>query len=141
MGQFNFEASGKLKKPTSEELIKLDENNAILAYTSGSMPDGRSFYAYVAVIPSKYFSFMEATAKRTEMVLEEFGEVLEAGFEPSPADDVRQYMREKFGFDEEYERKLMFDLAQEQSNFVKQQQENRIADGLAILLKKKQEEK
>ena len=139
MAAFSFEVSGKIKAPTAEQLAALDAESSVLAYTSGTMPDGRHFYAYVAVTPSRYAEFHRKTAAREQMIIGEYGEVIEGGFEASAPADIRQRMREEYGFDEQYEKKLLHEISAEREVFFQKQQEDRIANGLAILLKKKQE--
>ena len=97
MAAFSFEVSGKIKAPTAEQLAALDAESSVLAYTSGTMPDGRHFYAYVAVTPSRYAEFHRKTAAREQMIIGEYGEVIEGGFEASAPADIRQRMREEYG--------------------------------------------
>jgi len=133
MGTLVFDESGKLKPPTAEELAEADRDTAILCYTTGVLDDGRPYYAYIAVTPSRYSEFMQKTKARYVMVLGEYGTVIAAGFETEAPAEVKQEMRDKYGFDEEYQEKLIQRVRAEQDTFMKAKEDKRIMDIVAML--------
>jgi hypothetical protein len=84
MTSIAFEASGKVRCSSTEELAEADKETAILGYVHGTMEDGRPYWAYVAIIPSKYREFHALTAARKAMVIGNYGTVVAAGFESRP---------------------------------------------------------
>ena len=137
MPVFDSEPSGRLKLPSQEELLKADEDAAILAYSCGTMSDGRPYWAYVAVKPSLYRQFYKLSAARQTMVLSNYGEVLAIGHATEPPPEVVRAMREKYGADPAYEDKLIAEANRQQDVSVKNQEEKRIMD-IVTMLKKTQ---
>jgi len=133
---FQFQASGKIKLPPDEELTKLDGDNAILAYTSGKMQDGRPYYAYIAVRPSLYKKFRQLTAARQTIILRDYGEVLEAGFASSPPPEIVQKMKDQYGCDPDYEDNLVKEALKQQAVFVQKKEDDRINDIVNMLKKR-----
>ena len=85
--------------PTRKELEKADEEIGILHLCSGQTHDGRDFYAYVNMQPSRYLDFIEATERGDAVVLNDFGEIVESGFGMVPPESVQKAMNEKFDVD------------------------------------------
>ena len=138
MSSQTFDAStGKLNPPPADELAKLDDTAAVLSYMTGQMPDGRPYYAFVAVLPSRYIEFHNKTKDRAPLVLGEYGVVLKAGFEEKAPPDVVEYMHQEYGYNEKYESILARKLDAERKAYFKQQQEDRIQNALAMLIKKR----
>jgi hypothetical protein len=131
-----FESSGKVKHPSAENLAEADKDLYILGYVHGTMEDGRSYYAYVAIIPSKYREFHAMTAAKKAMVIGQYGTVIAAGFESEPPADVVKEMHDVYGFDEQFESKLKQEAIKQQEAFFKQQEATRIDDIVAMLKKK-----
>ena len=136
MTVFNFEPSGKLKLPSQEELLKADNDAAILTYSHGTM-DGNPYWAYVAVKPSKYREFSRRSAARESLVFKDYGTVLAGGFAASPPAEVVREMQEKYGADPAYEDKLVAEANKQQDAFVAKREEKRIMD-IVTMLKKTQ---
>ena len=103
---YSFHKSGKLKEQTAADLQKADASSAIICLTTGQLSDGRQFYAYVAVRPSKYHEFHQKTVKREVFVINDYGKVIISGFEPEPPPDVVKHMRDNYGYDENFVDKL-----------------------------------
>lgn len=137
MTSFDFESSGKLQLPSQGELLSADEDSAILAYSHGTVEDGRDYWAYIAIKPSLYRSFYKLSAARQTLALDEYGTVLAAGFTKEPPPEVRHEMKEKYGADPHYEDKLVAEANRQQDVFVKHQEEKRMAD-IVTMLKMKQ---
>ena len=135
---FQFEPSGKIKLPPDEELAKLDGDNAVLAYTSGVMQDGRPYYAYVAVRPSLYKKFRQITAARQSVILGEYGELLEAGIATTPPLEVVQKMKNQYGCDPDYEQNIVQEALKQQAIFIQKKEDDRIGDIVNMLKKRTQ---
>lgn len=133
MNSYAFNTDGSLKQSTAGELADADRTSAILAYIHGTMPDGRPYYAYVAVLPSKYQEFYALNASRTPFVIEDYGVVVISGYEAAPPPQVVQEMKERYGFDDQFQSKLVEHVKQQQKVFIKTQEDKRIHDALSFL--------
>ena len=130
-----FEASGKVKSPSADELAEADKGSAILGYVDGTMEDGRPYYAFVAIIPSKYQEFHALTAAKKPMVIGKYGTVFAAGFESQPPPEVVKEMREVYGFDNQLGAKLEAEALKQKKAFFDKQETTRIDDIVAMLKK------
>jgi hypothetical protein len=133
MTTFEFDSSGKLIPPNAAELTAADDAVGILAYSSGMLEDGRPYYAYIAVKPSRYSEFYDLSAAGRKFVLSDYGKILASGFEKSPPQEVVRYMRETHGFDVRYGEKLTHAALQQQAVFLKAREQARISDIVAML--------
>ena len=122
----HLQPPGPLIPPTAEELAEADKDSAILCYTDGRMEDGRPYYAYVAVKPSKYLAFKALTAAGGGLTLADYGDVIAGDFEAKPPQSVVDEMREKYDFDERFTEKLVRTIRAEQDAFMEQQEKNRL---------------
>ena len=135
MIQYEFEASGAVRLPSQEQLLDLDNDTAVLAFTNGQMEDGTPYYAYVAVKPSRYQEFYNISKAREPMVIGEFGTIVACGAELMPPADVQQQMRDEYGFDDEYENKLRTECEKQRTKHMEKQEINRINDIVSMLKK------
>jgi hypothetical protein len=133
MSNYAFDTDGSVKQSSAEELAEADRHSAILAYIHGVMNDGRPYYAYVAVLPSKYREFYELNASRTPFVIEDYGVVITSGYEAYPPAEVVQDMKLRYGFDDQFQSKLVEQVREQQKLFIKTQDDKRIHDALAFL--------
>ena len=136
MTKVAFDSSGKVKLSSPEALAEADNDMAILGYVHGTMEDGRPYYAYVAIIPSRYREFYALTAIKKAMVIGQYGTVIAAGFESQPPAEVVKEMREVYGFDDQYEAKLKQEEIKQQEAFYVNQDKVRIDDIVAMMKKK-----
>ena len=85
--------------PPKEELEAADDKVAIIHLCSGQTSDGRDFFAYVAMWPSRYMEYIEATQRGDDVLLREFGDILESGYGLVPSERVQEEMKRKYGVD------------------------------------------
>jgi len=137
---YEFDTSGRLKPPSNEAAASADAATDIVALVTGTAADGSAYFVYLAVPPSKYRAFVDATRRGEPMDLSGYGRVLCDGHAPSPSDDVRRMMRDQYGFDEEFEQRLIAEVLKEQAGFLKEQEEKRLGDIVAMLKKQNKEE-
>jgi len=130
-----FDSSGQVKQPSPEELAKTDQTKAILSYIHGTMDDGRPYWAYVAVRPSKYQEFYVLTVSMKPMVIGNYGTVVAAGFESTPPQEVVMEMREVYGFDDQFEAKLKTEALKQREALFDKQEAKRIDDIVGMLKK------
>jgi len=131
--KFNFDASGKLKDSTAEELANADLTSAIISLSTGIQSDGTPYYVYLAVPPSKYAEFYRMSKERQTFNLENYGVILAGGPEASPPELVMEYMKEEYGFDENFEKALEEEFKKESATYAVQQEDARIMDIVAML--------
>jgi len=128
MGYFKFKDNGVLEVPSKEELEELDIDTYIISYTDGTMSDGRPFYAYIAVVPSKYQEFHEKTTAQQPIVLNDYGIVITADFAPEPPPEIIDYMRENYLFDESLSDQLQNELATQRAKYIEKKELSRVQD-------------
>jgi hypothetical protein len=133
MSSFAFDSSGAVLPPTPEELAEADKHSAILCLTDGVLEDGRPYYAYVAVKPSLYAEFHKLTNDRQPMIVGNYGEIIMAGYAPSPPPEVVREMNENYGFDDSYKEKLLKHVQDEYREFSAKQEDMRIKDIVSML--------
>lgn len=132
---FEFDDSGKLKPLTPAQLAEADATSEIVAFTDGALDDGTPYWAYLAVLPSRYREFLERSEAREPMVLADYGRILEFGLDDAPPEEIREAMRLQYGFDENYMGTLIEKAKEEQKEFLGQKEAQRIDDIVAMLKK------
>jgi hypothetical protein len=132
---YQFDKSGKLKAPTAAELAAADAdpNSYIIVLDQGTMRNGNPYWVYLAVKPSKYKEFIQATKARKSITHKNFGTVLKYGFDKQVPLAAQEEMKQKHGFDENYLQKLAKDLKAAKTQFDKQQEDKKIGDIVAML--------
>lgn len=104
-GSFSSENVTQLKGDL--DWSSIDANGSILHLTSGLDANGREYYAYMFIQPSKYQEFLENAERAKSFNLEDFGLVIESGFGSLPPKDVQKKMEEEYFFNHEYEDLLL----------------------------------
>jgi hypothetical protein len=132
---FVFDNQGRVREPSMDEYALADEDTKILSYTHGTTQDGRPFYAYVAVYPSKYKEFHRMTATKEPFAIEDYGTIVEGAFEVAPTQEVVQHMH-AMGFDEQFEEKQKQEAKQELAAFMEHHELDRIQDIVSMLKKR-----
>lgn len=123
-----FDSTGVLKRPTAEELTAADEQSVVVVLDRGLLEDGSPYWAYVAVMPSKYAEFMRLASERTPLVLEEFGAIIRHGFEQDVPAAVKEAMKQEVGFDENLLDTILKDVTQAQAEHMKRAEAQRLSD-------------
>ena len=85
-----------------ELLAEADKSVEMLVLVTGQRQDGRDFWAYAAILPSKYTAFMAAEAQGNYR-LNDYGRVLTSGDGLEPPSGLEQQLREKFNLSTEFE--------------------------------------
>jgi hypothetical protein len=111
MVRFPLDPKGNIETPSQQELKAADAHSAIIAFVNGTMSDGRPYYAYLAVKPSKCQQFYERTAAGEPLILSEYGTVIIAGFASQPPENVVAFMQREFGYSDTFEANLRQQLA------------------------------
>jgi len=96
----------KESMPPKELLEEADADNAIIVLTTGEMENGSSFYAYLAIKPSKYLDFLEAE-KKGDYKLSDYGKVIEMGEGENPSTQVMKKMEKEFGIRHDFEEEFV----------------------------------
>jgi len=132
-----FKEDGSVEAPSQEELENLDIDTYVIAYTNGTLTDGRPYYAYIAVMPSKYQEFYDLTSNGKPMVLSNYGEVIVADFEEKPPQEIIDFMVENYGFENDLGANLQKELSQQRGASIQKVELDRIQD---IVSKMKQKD-
>ncbi|MGE0753545.1 MAG: hypothetical protein AB7L92_00100 [Alphaproteobacteria bacterium] len=137
MQQVEFNKNNKIKSSSENALKHADAHASIIAFTNGTTESGRPYYAYIAVKPSKYREFCERTEAREAIRLTDYGKLVVYGYESTPPAEVKQHMRKKFGFDDEYEKRLRQELHRQREKHSIDKEEQRLMDIVAMMKSKK----
>jgi hypothetical protein len=130
---YEFDASGKLLPPSAQDLANADADLDIIVFDEGTLKDGSPYWAYIAIKPSKYATFMTLTQRGEPIALEEYGRLIKHGFEAEVPRAVKEAMKQDYGFDDAYITKLGQRLVEAQTTFLKQRETVRISDIVAML--------
>jgi hypothetical protein len=137
MTSFNFDKSGKIKPATAEEWKKADEQDAILSLSRGTAADGRPYYAFIAVTPSKYAEYYRLSMEHKPFLMSDYGTVIISEYLAEPPEDVLDWMAEDYDYDPDFENKVAEQFQQEGAEFLSKGEENRINDIVLMLKQKK----
>lgn len=86
--------------------------SSILVLCRGNNHAGRAFWVYMCMLPNQAELFCEAR-RQGRMDLEDYGTVLEFGEGAEPPPEVRERMRQEFGFRDDFEETLLKLIAQQ----------------------------
>ena len=136
-GLFRFDESGKLKELTAAELQKSEADSNIIVLDRGKLEDGRPFWVYIRVKPSKYKDFAKASREGRPKRLTDYGTILKYGFDKEVPASVKLAMKQKYGCDDNHMSTLMNELKVTQDLYISQKEAQRIAE-IVEMLKKKQ---
>jgi hypothetical protein len=128
-----LEPSGKVQKPTAEELKAADENSGVLCLSKGVLDSGKPYFAYIAVKPSLFEEFYKRSSARETFVLDDYGIIIYMDELAEPPIEVQENMREFYGFDEDMPKKLLEELKKERAEYAGKQEEKRVMDIVAML--------
>jgi hypothetical protein len=128
---------GKLAHPTAADLQAADAVSEIICFTDGKLNDGTPYWAYLAVKPSKYASFHAATKARQSMMLSDYGRIIRYGNDAAVPAEEQEVMKNEYGFDDHYVEKLVKKAEVEQDVFLKQKEDKRLMDIVAMMKKNK----
>jgi hypothetical protein len=137
---YQFEKSGMLKKLTAEELAAADGDSAVIVLSSGMLENGTPYWVYIAVKPSRYEEFLKVTAARQPLCIDDYGVVLKYGLDKEVPAAIKEEMKREHGCDDNYLATLTQDIKKAQSEFLKEQEEQKLGDIVAMLKKEKPDE-
>ncbi len=133
---YQFDKSGKLKVMTEEELLAADAHSSVIELDRGALEDGTLYWAYIAVKPSKHKEFKCITAEHKPIILTDYGSILKYGFDKQVPDSIKEEMQRDYDCDDNFLTTLANDIKKEQGTFLKQQEDMRIGDIVAMLKRK-----
>lgn len=135
---YRFDPSGKLQEPTEDELRSADADPgaAVIVLDDGVLPDGSPYWLYIAVRPSKYKEFLRLVRSRAPLCFADYGTVLRYGFESEVPAGVQEEMGRQYGCDDAFMAKVATEVKAAQQLFLRQQEEKRLTDIVAMLKKK-----
>lgn len=133
---YQFDNMGKLRQLTAQELAEADKDSSVIVEDKGTMANGEPYWVYIAVKPSKYAEFMQLTSQRKPLNMYEYGKLLAYGFESEVPAAVKAEMKVRYGCDDNFMTTLAKEVREAQTEFIKQQETQRISDIVAMLKKK-----
>jgi eukaryotic-like serine/threonine-protein kinase len=134
---FRFDESGRLASPTAEESQDADADSSITVFDRGTLSTGDRYWAYVKVRTSKYEEYMEAARSHRTIRLKDFGTIVRSGFGDTVPETVKEEMKRDYGCDDHYMERLREQVKKEQNEFLRQQEDEKLAR-IVDMLKKKQ---
>jgi hypothetical protein len=128
-----FDESGNVAVPAPRELEKIDTHTYVVAFTDGKVADGRHYYAYIAVKPSLYQEFYNNTLEKKPMVLSNYGTVIIADFLQNPPEEIVEFMRNEFGFEDNLEDSLKQQVSAQRTAYIKENEIKRTQDIVSMM--------
>src|ERR1700722_20616953 len=125
---YQFEETGRIKKMTAEELAAADAETAIVVLDRGVHSDGRHCWAYVAVRPSRYEAFLDVIKSGQPKIYKDYGVVLHYGDGEDVPAGVKEEMKDKYGFDDNFMANLEQEVRIAQGEFLEHKENKRIGD-------------
>jgi len=86
---------------------KADERLSIYELVSSTTADGRDFYAYIAIIPSKYEAYKIAAASGDSVKFTEYGDIVLTGWGKYPTKEIENQMEDLFHMNHNFESEIM----------------------------------
>lgn len=121
---------------TEEELEEADAHSYIVVCYFDTTDDGRPYWLYLAVKPSKYREFMCRTENHQPVRFKDYGDILRYGFDKDIPLEVKREMKEKYGCDDHYMEFIIQDIQNAENTF--QEENNQRIANIVAMLKKKQ---
>lgn len=119
--QYQFDAYGNLNTKSPAELAAIeDEADAVIVLDQGTASDGRRYWAYMAIRPSRYADYMRAAKAHETIIFSDYGTILQYGFDKEAPSPVKALMKRRYGFDENFRENLVRDINQAREAFLKQ---------------------
>jgi hypothetical protein len=134
--QLAFDKTGKLQEPTAEQLAEGDKNSAVLSYIHGKS-QGKPFWAYVAVKPSKYKEFHELNCAKKRYAIEDYGIIVASGEGEKPPESIIKEMRDRYGFKDNFGEELKQEAIRQNKIFFDKKEAERLKDIITMLQKQK----
>lgn len=125
------------KPMTAAELSATDANSAVIVRDQGILENGRPYWIYIAVKPSMYQKYLRAVAERRMVRFDEYGAILKYGFEMRIPSAIQEEMEQRYQFDEKYMDILAQKVKEAQIAFLKNKENQRLGDLVAMLRKNK----
>lgn len=97
------------KHKIAQVLKAADESVAILVYSNGELEEGQKYWAYAAILPSKYSALKEAE-KTGNYDLGDYGDVLFWGNESAPPPEVKAEIEQLLNASSNFEQELTADF-------------------------------
>ncbi len=86
---------------------KADESMVIYELATSQTPEGKDFYLYMGMTPTKYEDYKKLQGSNEPIVFSDFGTVILTGWGREPAPEVKAYMEAEFGMRHTFEDDLM----------------------------------
>ncbi len=90
--------------PSEEDIAAADEHLEIIALSQGITDDGKPYWAYVTIAPSKFKEFSQAASP---IKLTDYGTVIRAGIGDEPPQDVRDEMEVNINADHSIQEQIL----------------------------------
>lgn len=84
----------------------IDDNVSILQFVTASH-DGKDFWAYLAMKPSRYEEYCARVLANEMVNLHDYGEVLEEGWGSEAPPEIQEKMAREYGAEPDFEEKLL----------------------------------
>lgn len=92
--------------PPREVLEEADKDVEILMLVKGTKADGKKFWCYLMVLPSKLMDFKKAEIAG-DYILEDYGRIVEMGEGDEPDEDTKQRMADEHGANPNLEQEVL----------------------------------
>lgn len=83
-----------------------DKDHRVIDLFLGVAPNGRPFYAYLAIIPERYVEYRDQVSAAQNIEFAKFGDIIIGGWDAVPPAIVQRGMTDHFGFIHNFEERL-----------------------------------
>jgi hypothetical protein len=120
MMQYQFDSWGVLQEFSPAELKGMDADGAaVIVLSYGTADDGRPYWAYIEVKPSKYKEFMRRSMERKHITFAEYGTFLRYGYDPQVPETIKKEMEIKYGCSDNYRERLNKEVQEAKDEFLR----------------------
>lgn len=135
--RYRFDIWGILEEPDAEELKRAEEaGSAVIILSQGDTSDGRPYWLYIAVKPSKHKEFRQLTAEHQPIIFAKYGEILRYGYDKEVPKNIKKEMEDRYGCSDSYMDSIAREVKEEQEAFLRDKEEkdkSHIGDIIALL--------
>lgn len=93
--------------PADELREAVDSAVEIIVLVRGTLADGRAFWAYASMPPSRYPAYKAMETAGQSYRLEDWGTILRHGLGEEPPLDVKVEMHDAYGADDQFETNML----------------------------------
>lgn len=101
-GKWQFDRTGHLIGLADVEHVAVDADSSLIVLDRGTATDGRKYWMYLAVPPSKYQEFTRLGYAHQTVRFRDFGKIVRYGYADDVPAEIKEEMRIQYGYGDEH---------------------------------------